>query len=103
MHIITVSSSLAATIDVLLAFSIHKISHRREDCIDLLSIEVTTIYKLQCILRIFFITVLDIDISNKMITKVINDNHILNLSIFAHFPKYFLKELFESSLQRYYF
>jgi hypothetical protein len=44
MHIVTISSSFAAAIDVLLAFSVHEISDRRKDSIDLLSIEVTPIY-----------------------------------------------------------
>jgi hypothetical protein len=44
MHIVTISSSFAAAIDVLLAFSVHEISDWRKDSIDLLSIEVTPIY-----------------------------------------------------------
>lgn len=84
MHIIAITSSFTATIDVLFAFSIHEVSDWRKDGTNFFAIEESTIDMIECIFRVLFIAVFDIDVADDVISEVINDYHILNLTILAH-------------------
>lgn len=94
MHVITITSSFASSLYMLFAFGIKEISNWRKLCLDFFSIPKSSICIFLCILSILFLTVLYIDIANDMITKVINNNHILNFSIFHHLlENFFIKIL----------
>jgi hypothetical protein len=67
VHIVAISAPLATAINILLAFGIKKVGHWRIDSTDLLSIEKPTVYTIQCILRIFFISIFHIDVAYDMI------------------------------------
>lgn len=78
---------------MLLALGIEEIGDRGELGFDFLPVEESTIGILLRILCVVFLTVFHIDIAHNVITKVINDNHILNLPILHHLVKNFLIEV----------
>lgn len=94
MHVITIPSSFASSLYMLFAFGIKEISDWRELCLDFFPIPKSSICIFLCILSVFFFAVLYIDIANDMITKVINNNHILNFSVFHHLFENFLIKIF---------
>ena len=92
VHIIAITSSFATTVDVLFAFSIQEVSDWRVYGTDFFAIKKSTIDAFQGILRVVLITVLDIDVADDVISQVINNDHILDLSILTH--------LFENLLEK---
>ncbi len=97
MHVITVASSFAATVNILFALRVHEISYRRVDGAYLFTIEKPAIDIFQSILRILLVTIFNIDVSNNVIAEVVDYDHILNLSILTHFLEYFFKEGLKSN------
>lgn len=87
MHVITIATTFAATVDVLLALGVHEICHWGKHCVDFLAGEKSSVDVLLSILCIIFVRILDIDVSDQMVAKIIDYNHIFNLTILAHFLK----------------
>ena len=103
MHIIAIASSFATTINILLAFSIEEISHRRKNSRYLLPSKEPSIDVVQSILRIILVSIFDIDIPHNVITQVINNNHIFNLAVLTHFLEHLLEEGLKPKLINNYF
>jgi len=97
MHIVAVASSFAAAINILFASSVEKICDRGVHSINFFPIKKSAIDIFQCIFGIFLITVLDIHVTDYMISQIIHHNHILNFSKLTHLFKHFLKEFLESN------
>jgi hypothetical protein len=99
VHVVAVSSSFAAAVDILFAFGVKEIGHRGEDGRYFLATEESAIDVVECIFRVFFIAVFDIDISDDVVSQVVNNNHIFDFPILTHLFEDILKKLFESNSQ----
>ena len=95
VHIIAISSSFAAAVYVLLALGVQEVSDRWKDGANFLSIEKPSIDVVKGVLGVLFIAILDVDISNDVIAKVIDHDHILDLSVLTHL----FEDLFEKGLE----
>lgn len=94
MHIVAISSSFTAPINMLLTFGISKICYWRKYCIYFFTSKESAINFALCILGIIFVTVLYVNIARQMITQIINNNHILNFAKLTHlFENVFIKSL----------
>lgn len=92
MHIIAISSSFAAAVDVLLALSVEEVCDWRVNGTDLLAVEEPSIDVLESVLGVLLITVLDVDVADNVIAEVIHHDHILNLAVLAHLLEDFFEE-----------
>ena len=96
MHVVAVTSSLAAAIHILLAFCVYEVRNWRVYCSDFPAIEKATINIVIGILRVLFITILNIYVPNDVVSQVVHHNHVLDFTILAHLFKHFLKERLKS-------
>lgn len=97
VHIVAISSSLAAAVDILLALGVQKISDRRVNRANFLAIEETAINVLQSVFGEFLVAVLHIDIAHDVVAQVIHDDHILDLTELTHLFENLFKKGLESS------
>jgi len=95
VHIVAISTSFATTIDVLFTLGICKISDWREYCINFFTSKESAINFALSILCIIFITILHINVSNQMVTQIINNNHILYFAKLTHLFENILIKSFE--------
>ena len=98
VHVVAVTSALAAPIDVLLALCVEEVSHWRKDSAYFFALEKSAIDVVESVLGILLIAVFNIYVSHDMVAQVVNDNHILDFTVLAHLFEDFLIELLESKL-----
>lgn len=96
MHVVAVTSSLAAAVNILLALGVKKVSHWGKNSANLLAVEKPSVHVLESVLGVFLIAVFDIHVAHYVITQVIHHDHILNLSVLTHLFEDFLEEGFKS-------
>lgn len=99
MHIVAVSSSLAASVDILLALGVQEVSYWWKYGTDFLPVEKSAIDIVKCVLRVFLVAVLHVNVADNMVSQVIDNDHILDLSILTHFLENFLEELLKSMIK----
>ena len=93
MHVVTITSSFTSSFNMLFTFCIQKISDRREFRFDFLAIKKSPIGIFLGIFRILLFAIFHINIPHNMISEVIHNNHIFDLSVFHHLFKNFLVEI----------
>ena len=89
VHVVAVTSALAAPIDVLLALCVEEVSHWRKDSAYFFALEKSAIDVVESVLGILLIAVFNIYVSHDMVAQVVNDNHILDFSVLTHLFEYF--------------
>lgn len=94
VHIVAIASSFATSINILFAFCVHEICHWRKLSLYFLLIKKSAIYILLSILRIIVFTVFHINIPYYVLSQIVDNNHILNLSIFHHLLENLLIKIF---------
>lgn len=102
MHVVTVSTSLTTSVNMLLAFSVSEIRHGRKNCVYFLVSEKSPINFCLGDLRKIFIAILDVDVSNEMITKIINNYHVLNFTKLTHFLENIFIKSFKPNFNKYF-
>lgn len=85
MHVIAVAASFTAAVNVLFAFCVHEICHWGKYCVYLFPSEKSSVNIFLGNLCIVFIRILYVNISHQMITQIINNNHIFDFTVLAHF------------------
>ncbi len=68
MHVVAITSSFTSAFNMLFAFCIQKISHRRKLCLYLLAIKKSAIRIFLRVLSVFFFAIFDVDVSDNMIS-----------------------------------
>lgn len=101
MHVIAISSSFAAAIDILFAFCIEEVGDWWEDGTYFFAIEESSVNVFKGVFRVFLITVFNIHISNNVISQVIDHDHIFDLTILAHLFEDLLEKCLESTMNEY--
>jgi hypothetical protein len=100
MHIVAITTTPATAVNVLLAFGVCEICHRRKYCINFFASEKSSVDFTLRYLSIILVTVLNVNISNQMITQVINNNHVLYFTKLTHFLENILIESLKPRLEK---
>lgn len=95
VHVVAVTASLTTAIDVLFAFCIHEISDGWKYGVNFFASKESAIDIFLSNFCVVFVWIFDINVSDQMITEIIDNNHILNFSELTHFFKDILIEFFE--------